>query len=131
MVNITILIFSFIGFLISLYAFHIEKKLEKNKKYAPACDIHKKVSCKLNLSSKYSKVFKISNSLIGIIFYIIILILSIYNLSNYIFYLSLPSLIFSLYLASISFFKLKNFCLVCTPIYLINIIITLLSSSLI
>lgn len=129
MVNITILILSFIGFLISLYAFYVERKLEKNKKYAPVCDIHEKISCKLNLSSKYSKVFKISNSLMGIIFYIIILILSIYNLNNHIFYLSLPSLIFSLYLATISFFKLRNFCLVCTPIYVINILITLISYS--
>ncbi len=127
MLGLILLILSILGLFISVYAFYIEKKLENNKKYSPICDINDRISCKINLTSDYSKFFLVSNSFIGIFFYIMIILLIILNLNLLILIASIPSTIFSIYLAYVSFFKLRNFCLVCTPIYIINFLITLIS----
>ncbi len=127
MTNTLLLILSFLGFALSIYSFYVEKRLEKNKKYSPVCDLHDKISCKKNFTSSYAKSFSFSNSFIGIFFYLLLIILSYINIVNVIFYLSIPSLIFSIYLAYISFFKLKNFCILCSLIYIINILIAIFS----
>jgi uncharacterized membrane protein len=119
-----------LGLLLSLYSFYVERKITKNKKYSPVCDISSNVSCTKAFTSKYGHVFVVSNSLLGMGFYLVALLLAFSSLSSFIFYMALPSMLMTLYLAYVSFFVQKNFCLVCSTIYLVNLIILVLSSKL-
>ncbi len=118
------------GILLSIYAYYIEKKKEKEHSYKAICDINERMSCAAAFSSRYGQLFGISNSIYGLGFYafvILLTIMSISNAINYIFYLSIASLSYSIYLAYVSYFKLKNFCLVCHFIYLANILLLVFS----
>ena len=127
MVYLIIQLLSIIGLILSLYAFYVVEKMKKEKKYKATCDISDKVSCTKAFGSKYGKTFGLSNSIYGMVFYIIIFILAIFGLNNYIFYLSILSVIVSIYLAYILYFKVKSFCLVCNGIYLISILLLVFS----
>ena len=116
-----------LGFLLSLYSLYVEWKLSISKNYKPLCDINNRISCTKAFESKYGHLFILPNPFYGLVFYSLVFILTGY--SDYVFYLASASLIFSIYLAYISYFKQKNFCLVCTLIYLINL--TLFLSSII
>ncbi len=122
-----IITLSIIGLLLSIYASYTEMKLSKNKKHKALCDIHDKISCTKAFSSEYGKMFGVSNSLAGIGFYILLIILAFLNYQMIIFYLAIASMLATIYLAYVSFFKLKNLCIVCTLIYIVNIILLVAS----
>ena len=117
-----IAILAIIGFLASFYAYYVGKKLA-DKNYKPACDISKKISCTKAFTSKYGRLFGVSNSIFGIVFYSIIYVLFSLGLFNYVFFLSMLSVLATVYLAYLSYIKLKTFCLVCTVTYLVNILL--------
>jgi len=122
-----ILLISVVGFLLSVYAFFIEKKSKESKNYKAVCDISEGVSCTKAFRSEYGKILGVSNSFFGMIFYVAVFILAYLNYLNYVFYLSVVAIIGSIYLAYILYFKLKNLCLVCTGIYLVNILLLIFS----
>ena len=124
-------IISIIGFLLSIYALYVEIKSSKNREYKAICDLRENMSCNKAFSSKYGKTAGLSNSIYGIFFYIIIFLLSYYSYNNLIFYLAVFSFLGSIYLAYISYSKLKNFCLVCTAVYIVNILLLISSYKLI
>ena len=112
-----------IGLLLSLYSYYVEIRIKKNHHYKALCDITDTVSCSKVVNSKYSKIFDgFSNSLAGVLFYIVIFFLSFYNLS-YVLYLSALSIIASLYLGYVQYFKIKGICIVCSSVYIVNIIL--------
>ncbi len=119
-------ILSVIGFLLSFYAYSVEKKLG-NKNYKPVCDISRNISCTKAFSSRYGKLLGKSNSFFGMFFYLAICFLSLLNLANYIFFLSAFAVVGSFYLAYISYVKLRTFCLICTSIYLVNLLLLFFS----
>ena|SRR3989344_5812375 len=121
-----LILLAVIGFIISLYAVYVEKK-SKQKNYKPLCDINDKISCTKALNSHYGKLFKIKNSIFGIIFYLVVIILALINQIQIIFYLSIIAVLGSIYLAYISYFKLETLCIVCNLIYLINVLLLILS----
>ncbi len=114
---------SIIGFTLSAYAAYVERKSSKNSGYKAACDINDRISCSKAFTSKYGKTLGISNAVGGIIFYPLILTLSLLNLMDFIFYLSMVSVIASIYLYYIMHFKVKTLCIVCVTIYIVNILI--------
>lgn len=120
-------ILALIGLILSLYALFVEEKKFNQRRYKPLCDLHRHISCTKAFSSKEGHVFGFSNTIIGITFYLIILISSIYFWNDFIFYTSVLSVLFSLYLAYLSYVKMKNFCLVCTAIYIINVLLLIFS----
>ena len=120
-------ILSVIGFVLSVYAFIVEKKKEKDSKYKALCDINDKISCTKVFSSKYGKMAILPNSFYGMIFYLVVFLLAFFGNINYIFYLSVISVIGSSYLAYVLYFKVKNFCLVCHGIYIVNILLLIFS----
>ncbi|MEX0940692.1 MAG: vitamin K epoxide reductase family protein [Candidatus Babeliales bacterium] len=124
---IYILILAAIGFFISLYAYFIEKKIQHEPLYKPTCDISDKISCSKPILSKYGKLFYFSNSFIGMIFYIFIFIAAYLGYSTTVFYGSLVSVIISLILAYILYFKIQTLCILCTAIYIINALIFIIS----
>ena len=116
-----------LGLLLSVYAFFVEKKIEKSKSYKPLCDISKKISCTKAFGSKYGSLAGVSNSFAGIFFYLIVVFLVFIGQLNYIFYLAIISVISSVYLAYTQITKIKSFCLVCSGIYLINLLLLIFS----
>ena len=128
---LNIIIISLLGLILSFYSFSVEKKKNFNKNYKPLCDIHKNISCTKAFSSRHGRILVFHNSTFGIIFYFALIILAIFNQVAIIFYLSIVAFLFSLYLAYVSYVKMKNFCLVCSAVYLINILIFLFSLNLI
>ncbi len=118
----TITIIATVGLILSVYAYYVERK-GKDKNYKALCDINNKMSCSKAFSSKYGKTFGVSNSIYGILFYLLIIILYSINQRNIIFYLAIFSVLGSVYLGYLQYFKIKNFCLVCTLIYLVNLLL--------
>ena len=125
----SIIILSFIGIILSIYAYSVERKSKKQENYKAICDINERMSCSKAFSSKYGSILGISNAIKGIFFYIILIILSFISLKA-VFYLSILSLLGTVYLVYVLYFKLKNFCIVCTLIYLVNILLLIFSYNL-
>ena len=124
-ISISILVLGVIGFLLSWYSYYAEKKFCRTRRKM-ICDINDKISCTKAFTSVYGKTFGISNSIYGMVFYLVVLISSFYDI-RYVFYLSILSVLGSIYLAYILYFKVKSFCLVCSSIYLVNILLLIFS----
>ncbi len=114
-------LFSILGFAVSLYASTVERNLKINADYKPFCDINNSMSCSKAFTSPYGHLFGISNALGGLFFYSALFILTFFASADLIFYLTLASFWGTLYLAYVSYVKMRNFCLVCNIIYLINL----------
>ena len=124
-----ILVFQIItvcGFLISLYALYVRHKVLKTPTYSPICDIRANISCSKALGSQYSKTMGVPNALAGLLFYTLVFVLSFLYM-HLVIYPVIASVLFSLYLAYISYIKQKNFCLVCTLTYMVNIALLVIS----
>jgi vitamin-K-epoxide reductase (warfarin-sensitive) len=109
-----------VGFLLATYAIYVERKLQKNAAYQPVCDIGNKVSCKAAFNSEYGKFLGISNAIFGIIFYTAFIATTYTQFTILLWSMSIASVLGSIYLAYISYIKLRNLCIVCTATYLVN-----------
>ncbi|MDP1695159.1 MAG: vitamin K epoxide reductase family protein [Candidatus Woesearchaeota archaeon] len=119
---LTLQILAFLGFLVSLYAYTVERNA-RNPDYKAFCDFKDSMSCTKAFTSPYGKLFGVSNALGGLVFYAVIFLLTFFGQTTFIFILSLVSFWGTLYLAYLSYFKMKNFCVVCHIIYLINVLL--------
>ena len=122
-----LLIISAIGFFLSLYAFYVGRKAGNQKNYRAVCDINDNISCTKAFTSGYGKVFGISNGLTGMLFYALVSIAAFYGALNLTFYLSILSVLASLYLAYVLQFKVRAVCLICYSIYAVNILLLIFS----
>lgn len=123
----SIQILAFLGLLVSLYAYTVERKA-RNQNYKAFCDFTDAMSCTKAFTSSYGKLFGISNALGGLIFYAVVLLLTFFGQMTFIFVLALVSFWGTLYLAYLSYFKMKNFCMVCNIIYLLNILLLIFAT---
>ena len=112
-----------LGLLLSSYALYVKWKVSRSDNYKPLCDINPHISCTRAFTNKYGNIAYFPNPLYGIFFYITVFILDLFRYKRYLFYLLILSVSGSLILAYISYFKQRNFCLVCTGIYLVNILL--------
>lgn len=124
---LSIFILSLIGLCISVYAYFTEKKLQENPNYHPACDISDRISCSKPMQSQYGKLFFVSNSFAGMIFYIAMAIAALMNAKILVIVGAAAAFCMTLYLAYLLYFKIKSFCVVCTSLYLVNILLLILS----
>lgn len=124
------------GFVLSIYALHVELSRERNPDYRAMCDLGQYVSCSKVFTSRWGRGFGLvqifvaqdsplnqPNSVLGIIFYSIQLGLGLSKSQQSAAFLVLASWISvagSLYLASILVFVLGDFCMVCVSTYVIN-----------
>jgi len=122
-----LLVISAVGFFLSLYSFYVERKVSSQKNYRAVCDISDKLSCTKAFTSGYGKVFGISNGLTGMLFYALVSIAAFYGALNLTFYLSILSVLASLYLAYVLQFKVRAVCLICYSIYAVNILLLIFS----
>ncbi len=123
-----ILLIATIGFLLSLYAYYVERRIKKEKNYVPFCDFKKNVSCSKAFTSRYGHLAVLPNSLYGIIFYVLVMVLTVLDFSTPVFFLSLIASLGSIALAYLSYVKQHNFCVICTAVYAINVLLFFLSS---
>lgn len=115
----TIIILSVIGILVSLYALRVQFKLKK-KSYEPWCDISDRISCSKAFQSVQATVFKIPNTIAGIVLFTIIIILGIIDQTKAILYVSLAMLPVNIYLLTI-LLKQRNFCIICVAMHAISL----------
>ncbi len=125
--NIIIILLAFIGFCLSLYAYFVEQRVKKDPTYKPACNISDRISCTKPLVSPYGKLMGFSNSYLGLIYYPVLGLISLFGNTLSLVILATGSLLFTLYLAYILFTKIKSLCLICLSIYAVNISIFLLT----
>jgi len=120
-----IIILSFLGLALSLYAHGVEERKKRQPGYKPFCDLTEKVSCTKALMSEWGKMLGISNALTGIAYYALIFSLALLSSWVWIYFLSIIALVFSLFLAYLLYSRVKSYCVLCTSIYLINLLIFL------
>lgn len=119
--NIVILILASVGFAVSLYAYLVEKKMRLNSAYRPACDITKKISCSRAFNSQYAKLLGVTNTVVGMVFYALILVAELFQFGALVYYYAIAGVVASVVFAYLLYVKIGTFCLVCTMIYIVNI----------
>ena len=124
MINV-IIILAIIGFCISLYAYFTESKIKEDPNYHPACDINDRISCSAPLKSEYSNIFYFSNALMGMVYYILVGVLAYFGLHRLVLVATAGGAFMSLILAYLLYFKIKSLCIVCTSLYIVNILLLL------
>ncbi|MBI2577028.1 vitamin K epoxide reductase family protein [Candidatus Woesearchaeota archaeon] len=127
MTETTVEVLALLGFVISYYSLYVEKRFAQEKNYKPICDINDRISCSKAFTSKYGKFAGIPNPYLGFVFYLAVFLLAANGFAMAVFWLSAISLAGSLYLAYLQYFKVKTFCLVCTSLYVINILLAVYS----
>ena len=120
--NFVIPIAAILGFVLSGYALVVRRKVTTDPTHRPLCDISASVSCSKAFASRYGVTIGVPNPVAGMLYYP--LVLAIFQLKPAcLIYLAVPALIVTLYLAVVSYLIQRNFCLVCSAIYVVNLVI--------
>ena len=117
--NLLLRLLAAAGLGLSFYAWWVKWKMSSTNNYRPMCDIRDNISCSRALGSRYSSTAGVWNPVLGILYYSLIIVLSIFQ-PGFILFPATAAVLFSLYLAFISYVVQRNFCLVCTATYLVN-----------
>lgn len=118
-----------IGFVLSAYAYQVSQRHKKQKNYKPLCDISKNISCTRAFTSSSAALLGHANSLFGMLFYAGVYALVLYSKTEYVFYASIGAVLGCVYLGYLQY-KMKNFCVVCTSVYVVNILLMWFSANL-
>ncbi len=124
---IVLLLLAILGFALSVYAYFVEINVARDEAYKPICDISDRMSCTKLFASQYAKLVGIPNTMIGMLFYILIFVLACFSAASLIFYISIAACIVTVGLAYISHVMVRSFCLLCTSIYIVNILLLVVS----
>jgi vitamin-K-epoxide reductase (warfarin-sensitive) len=122
---LSIVILAGIGLGLSLYAYYVERNLDKNPNYKAACDLSDTVSCSKVIRSPYATLFFVSNALLGAVYYIVLGLLALINQTTLVLVMTALGFLASLGLAYILYAKIKSLCLICTSIYVVNVLLLL------
>lgn len=115
-----IVVFALLGLLVSVYALYVKLQLRKDKNYKPLCDINSKVSCSAVLKSSYATLFYLPNALVGVVFYLVIILLVLLKFEVFLIVLTSIAAAVSLLLFYLMA-RLEKTCVVCIASYLVNI----------
>lgn len=118
--NIVVLILAAAGFIVSLYGYLVEGKMQANPSYKPACDINNIISCSRAFNSDYSKMMGVTNTIVGMVFYALVFLTEIFQLGNLVYYYAVGAAVASVIFAYLLYVKVGSFCLVCSMVYMIN-----------
>lgn len=94
------------------------------------CDISEEVSCDIVITSIYSEIFGIPVAILGLVYFLIVLLLTLFNrrkeVFRTIFFLTLFVFIPSLYLTALELFVIKSICILCesSKVLMLAILIT-------
>lgn len=120
---IVILILAFLGISISLYTNVLEQKIKKMPSYRPMCDISDAISCTKPMKSKYGALFYISNAWLAFIFYVLVFVFAALHLETLLMVTIIAGCFVSCFFVYLLYFKIKSLCLLCTSLYLINVLL--------
>lgn len=123
----SVLLLANIGFIISLYLYLLEQKVKRDPRYKPFCDISDRISCTKPMQSAYTSLFYLPNSVVAMLFYILIEVLAVFGPQIVLILAALIGCIGSCILGYVLYFKIKSLCLLCTSLYIINFFILFLS----
>lgn len=118
-----IILVAALGLMLSIYLYYVDYKVKLTGWYQPVCDISDSVSCSKAVTSKYGHILHISNALVGIVYYTIVIMLFFLQTISILRIVTILGLIATLILAYISFRIQKNICVVCTSTYIVNFIL--------
>ena len=121
------LIVAIIGIVISIYAMFVDFKFDKNEEYKAVCDINDRVSCSKAFQSKYGSVLGVKNSVLGLLFYVFVAVLYFLDLTMLMKIFSGLAVLGSIVLAYLLYAKVKSWCVVCTGIYVVNVLLFIFS----
>jgi len=132
-----------IGTLLAIYAYYVEFSKESDHSFKALCDISASMSCSKVFTSKYGRGFgllehvlgsdhilNLPNSVFGIAFYMIMIILSFSlspGMANLAIVLALKANAGSVYLGYILYFVLEDFCVVCVTTYVVNFVLLVIT----
>ncbi len=111
------------GAVLSGYYFYVEQQVAKNPNYKPACDINDQTSCTATMKSPYARVFYIQNSLLGIAYYTLIMMLSVTVCPIMIRYLAFTGVVATLILGYVLYTRVKVACPICISLYIVNFLL--------
>lgn len=118
------IILCIVGIVLSIYLYFVEIRLKKNPAYKPYCNISDKISCTAPIKSPYGSLFfGIPNSIVGMIFYVAVIGLIIAQQYLLALLLVIAANAMTPILAYILYVKIRSFCIVCSLIYAINILL--------
>lgn len=120
---IVIVLLALIGFCVSVYTYRLEATIKKQPTYRPVCDISDHISCTKPMLSPYANIFYFSNALVSTTYYVLVAVLAMLGEYKLLFVAALIACIISAYLAYLLYFKIKSLCLLCTTLYIVNILI--------
>ncbi|MFH0776643.1 MAG: vitamin K epoxide reductase family protein [Patescibacteria group bacterium] len=112
-----------LGLLLSLYTLYLHWQSKRAENYKAACDLSDRMSCMKSIRSAEGKMFGLPNGVYGIGFYAAIGVATLSEFQNYLWPLAIIGMLFSVYFGYQLYFKVKTFCVVCTSIYLINLLL--------
>ena len=115
------------GLLVCLYGVYVEHKVQADHTYKAACDLSDRASCTKTILSPWGKLLGISNMYVGILFYLGMIALGFLNMQFVAYIGAVLACLASIYLAYILYTKVKTFCLLCSSVYLINIILLVIT----
>lgn len=131
------LILALCGFIISILLAKLGINILSDINYKSICNFNESFNCETVALSKYSFHFGIPNFIYGIIYYFLLFALSVYNIFPkkplipnffvYLFWVSLVSVLISVYLFLVSHFVIHSFCIFCIMIYVVNILLFLVA----
>lgn len=124
---ISILILAILGFCISVYTYIVEKKVRAEPEYHAACDLSDTVSCTKPMKSPYANIFYFSNALAGMLYYTVIALLAAFDLHLLLQIATALGVCVSAVLAYLLYFKVRALCILCTSLYIVNILLLAIS----
>lgn len=120
---ISVMVLSTIGLTVCFYGLYVEQQLKKDQNYKAACDLSDRASCTKTFLSPWGNILGISNIKLGLLFYAIMFILGYMHATCLAFLGAIGACIVSVILAYILYTKVKTLCVLCTSIYVINILL--------
>jgi vitamin-K-epoxide reductase (warfarin-sensitive) len=120
-----VIIIGIIGLIISIYGIIVERKIQHDALYKPACDISAGISCSKPFLSPYGKMLGISNIWASALYYLVMIALATANYTTIALLISGMGLLASCIFAYILMFKIQSLCLICVSLYATNIALAL------
>ena len=119
----TVFVLAVIGFALSVYSLFIEWRILRDSSYKPLCDISSRVSCSKPLLSPYSKLFIVSNSVVGMLYYATVFALVWFNQNFLLVIVCSLAVAMSIIFAYFLYFRVRALCILCTALYVINFLL--------
>ena len=88
---------------------------------SPFCGAGSTINCSFVLSSTYANLFGVPVSLLGAFSYILLIGATFYSSTAMVMLITGWMLVFSLYMAAVSFFQIEAICPMCTSLYFVNV----------